>query len=162
MTYPIAPFTEKVNFQVKLHEEDGDIEFVYGNMNAAGIPLSFTCGINAPALSTPPGTTELLTQQTANTSNFSNTPQNTLSDIPVSMSQILFDGCILPSPAGPISGSTDVCAGTDGLIYSITPLQNSPIYTWGPCRPDFILPEVFSPVRFTSMPAWEPLQATSP
>ncbi|MFC2101611.1 T9SS type A sorting domain-containing protein [Bacteroidota bacterium] len=130
MTYPIAPYTETVNFQVKLYEADGDIEFIYGNMGAAGIPLIYTSGINTASLSTPPGSTELLTQQDANSSNFSNLPKNNLSEVPLSMSKILFAGCILPSPAGPISGPTDVCQGTAGLSYSITPLFNTTFYNW--------------------------------
>jgi len=46
------------------------------------------------------------------------------------MTSIYFDGCILPSGAGTISGSTNVCAGTDGLVYSIAPLQNTTTYNW--------------------------------
>lgn len=130
ITYPVPPYTEKVNFQARLHEADGDIEFIYGAMGGSGIPLSYTTGINAASLSSPPASTELLTQQTANSANFGFVPQNSLSVIPESLSMILFDGCILPSPAGPITGSSTVCEGTDGLVYSISPLQNTSFYDW--------------------------------
>ena len=130
MTYPIIPYTQLVNFQVKLYEATSDIEFIYGNMGASGIPLSYTCGINAASLTSPPGNTELLTQQTANTSSFSYIPQNALSVVPASMSRILFQGCILPAPAGPIVGLSGVCEGSEGLIYSISPLPNTTLYNW--------------------------------
>lgn len=138
MTYPVPPYTQAVNFQVKLYEADSDIEFVYGNMGASGISLSYTCGINDGALSLPPTFTQLLTQQTPNTTFFSNNPQNALSVVPASMSSILFNGCILPSPAGPISGSTSICEGSEGLIYSISPLSNTTIYNWS-FPPGFVI-----------------------
>lgn len=36
----------------------------------------------------------------------------------------------LPSPAGPITGPQQVCAGTTGLFYSVPPITNATSYLW--------------------------------
>ncbi len=36
----------------------------------------------------------------------------------------------LPGPAGPITGTAVVCAGTNGVAYSTTPVANAITYTW--------------------------------
>lgn len=82
------------NFQVKIYETTGIIEYDYGTMTGVAggsYPLQYACGINnywTPASA--PTVTQLLTQQTANTTTFSNTPKNNLTTIPTSNSQITF------------------------------------------------------------------------
>ncbi len=36
----------------------------------------------------------------------------------------------LPEPAGVISGATAVCAGTQGVVYSVAPVSNATSYLW--------------------------------
>jgi Calx-beta domain/Fibronectin type III domain len=84
--------TASFNYQVKLYEADGHIEYVYGTMNQAGTTtvFSYTLGINASTVSATPAASELLTQQTANTNTFSNTPSNALATVPASNSMVSF------------------------------------------------------------------------
>jgi len=95
--------TPSLNFQVKLYEKTGVIEFVYGTMTQGTHTFSYTCGINAPNVSNPPTAAELKTQQTANSTSFNNTPQNGLSALPASNSKIIFTP---PVPANPGSSLT--------------------------------------------------------
>ncbi len=129
MTFPSA-FAERVTFQIRLYESDSDIEFIYGSMSGASASLSYTCGINAATMSTPPANTQLLTQQTPNSASFGATPQNSLSTIPASNTKIVFNGCILPSAAGPITGTSTVCDPSNGITYSINPVTGATGYTW--------------------------------
>jgi hypothetical protein len=137
MVHQVPPYDQQVNFQVKLYESNGNIEFVYGSMNASGISLGYTCGINTADLESPPTAAQLLTQQTPNTTSFSNNPENSLTTVPVSNSQLTFNGCILPSAAGIISGASTICGGTNGVIYSVPSIANATTYNW-------ILPSGFS------------------
>jgi len=130
MTYP-SSFNDKVNFQVKLYENTSDIEFIYGAMTTPGsTTLSYTCGINADSISTTPAISQLLCQQSANSVTFSNAPQNSLGTIPASNSRIFLDGCILPAPAGSMTGPSDVCENSSGIIYSVPAISNASSYTW--------------------------------
>ncbi|MDD4602603.1 MAG: T9SS type A sorting domain-containing protein [Bacteroidales bacterium] len=122
--------SDHVNFQVKLYEADSKIEFVYGSMNAANITPSYTCGINATVMSVPPASSELLTLQSPNTTTFTATPQNNLNIIPESNSKIILTGCILPAPAGTISGPSSVCKPGIGYIYSVPLISGALGYTW--------------------------------
>jgi hypothetical protein len=80
-----------MNFQVKLYETTGVIEFVYGTMNlGTGWTPSYTCGINAATISGTPTAAQLLVQQTANSTTFNNTVQNNLVTLPTSNSLIRF------------------------------------------------------------------------
>ena len=70
--------TSSFNYQVKLYEADGHIEFNYGVMTYSGTTttMSYSLGINSPA----GGATaaNLLTLQTANTNTFSSTASDAL------------------------------------------------------------------------------------
>ncbi|MBK6876286.1 MAG: hypothetical protein IPG99_07505 [Ignavibacteria bacterium] len=68
-----ANTTPDMNFQIKIYESDGHIEYVYGTMTLGTAVLTYSCGINAATLSAVPTAAELLSQQTANTGTFSNT-----------------------------------------------------------------------------------------
>jgi trimeric autotransporter adhesin len=84
-----------LNFQVKLYETSGRIEFLYGTMVAGTNVFSYTIGINAASINNSPLPSQLKTQQSANTNTFSNTPQNNLSAMPQTNSQINF---VPPTP----------------------------------------------------------------
>lgn len=88
------------NFQVKIYENTGIIEFVYGTMTAVAggsYPLQYACGINNNWTSGAPNATRLLTQQTANSTTFSSTAKNNLTTLPTSNSQLTFTP---PTPNG--------------------------------------------------------------
>lgn len=79
-----------INFQVKLYETTGEIEFVYGTMTAGNVNYTYSSGINGGLISNPPTAAQLLMQQSANSSTFSNSVANSLNSIPTSNSQITF------------------------------------------------------------------------
>jgi len=88
------------NFQVKIYETTGVIEFVYGTMTAVAggsYPLQYACGINNTWTSGPATPVRLLTQQTANSTTFSSTAKNNLTTVPASNSQLTFTP---PTPNG--------------------------------------------------------------
>lgn len=91
--------TPSLNFQVKLYESTGIIEFIYGTMTPGTASFSYTSGINAPTMGGSPTPAQLKVQQTANTSTFSNTQQNNLSILPASNSKITL------TPPVPANGS---------------------------------------------------------
>jgi hypothetical protein len=78
--------TPSLNFQVKLYETTGFIEFVYGTMTQGTHGFSYTCGLNSQTASNT--TANLKLQQTANSNTFSNTQQNNLNTLPANNSQI--------------------------------------------------------------------------
>lgn len=92
--------TPSLNFQVKLYEKTGVIEYVYGTMTQGTHTFSYTCGINAPTVGLPPTAAQLKTQQTANTTTFTNTAQNNLSTLPANNSRITFTPPVPADPAG--------------------------------------------------------------
>lgn len=80
-----------LNFQVKIYETNGRIEFVYGTMTQGTATFDYASGINdywTPAAA--PTASQLLSQQTANTTTFNNTPQNALNTVPASSTMIQF------------------------------------------------------------------------
>lgn len=79
-----------LNFQVKLYEIDGHIEYIYGTMTPSSATYTYSTGINAQTLSTTPTTAELLTQTTANTATFSNTASNSLATVPATNTRLTF------------------------------------------------------------------------
>ncbi len=92
-----------LNFQVKLYEATGVIEIIYGTMNAgSGATYSITCGLNGPTMSATPTVAELLTQQTVDTTTFSNTPANALATVPASNAMLTFTPPNV-TPAAPIN-----------------------------------------------------------
>lgn len=79
-----------LNFQVKLYETTGVIDFIYGTMTQGTAAFTYTCGINAATLANTPTTAQLKCQQTANTNTFNNGQQNSLTAMPTSNSRIRF------------------------------------------------------------------------
>lgn len=105
-----------LNFQVQLYETSGRIEFTYGLMAQGTATFDYACGINnfwTPAAA--PTASQLLTQQTANTTTFSNTAMNTLSAVPSSSSLMQFSP---PAPsAAPSALSFSNVAKTSMELY---------------------------------------------
>jgi len=122
--------TAHLNFQVKLYEVDSKIEFIYGTMTTGSGSPSYTCGINGSTVSNPPQSSQLLSQQSPNSILFNNNPQNSLAIVPETNSMIVLTGCLLPLPAGTITGLTSVCEGTTGLTYSVGPIIGATGYVW--------------------------------
>jgi hypothetical protein len=87
-----------LNFQVKLYETSGKIEFVYGNMIPGTATYAYSCTINGPNLSGGLTAANFQTLQSVNTATFSTTPQNSLSPPPASLSQLRF---LPPAPLDP-------------------------------------------------------------
>jgi len=94
--------TPSHNFQVKLYEATGVIQFLYGTMVSGTATYTYTCGINASSMAATPTTAQLLTQQTANTATFSNTPQNLLATVPAANTMLTFTPPA-GTPGAPIS-----------------------------------------------------------
>jgi hypothetical protein len=91
--------SSSTNFQVKLFESTGVIEFVYGSMSpGSGFTWDYTLGINGPTLSATPTAAQILMQQTQNTTTFNATVQNSLATVPASNSMLTFTP---PTPANP-------------------------------------------------------------
>ena len=82
--------TPDLNFQIKLYESTGIVEYIYETMDNGSKIFSYTIGINAETVSATPTASELLTQQTANGTAFNNTIQNNISTMPVANSQLTF------------------------------------------------------------------------
>ncbi len=117
--YKGAPYwttPSSLNFQVKLYETSGLIEFVYGNMSQGTTTFDYACGINnfwTPAAA--PTASQLLTQQTANTTTFNNTPQNVLNTVPASSTMVQFTP---PAPsASPSALSFSAVAQTSMQLF---------------------------------------------
>lgn len=109
------------NFQVKIYETTGVIEFVYGTMTGVAggsYPLQYACGISnywTPAAA--PTAAQLLTQQTANTTTFNNTPKNNLTTIPASNSQLTFTP---PTPTAAPTGLSFTAVAQTGMTLNWT------------------------------------------
>lgn len=75
-----------LNFQVKLYEATGAIEFVYGKMEGFNgtfsYVYSYSCGINSAYVSPSPANGEFFNQVAGNTRNFSSVPTSQLNYIP--------------------------------------------------------------------------------
>ncbi len=105
------------NYQVKLYEGTGEIEFVYGYMDIStfsfaaqtvNIVQGYTSGMNGTSISTTPTAAEMLVQQSPNSTTFSeagvnggasNTP-HTLQTLPASYTSIKFSPPVPTAPTG--------------------------------------------------------------
>ena len=94
-----------INFQVKIYETTGVIEYNYETMVNGTNTFSYTVGINASSISNTPTTSELLTQQSANSTNFSNSPQNNISTMPTANSRLTFTPLLPANPSGNLTFS---------------------------------------------------------
>ncbi|MCY7363015.1 MAG: fibronectin type III domain-containing protein, partial [Ignavibacteria bacterium] len=90
-----------------MYETTNNIEINYGNLNAGNHSFSYSTGISADVISSIPTPSELKLQQSANSTNFNNTPQNRLSTLPDANSRIQFTSTVsLPAASGTLSLST--------------------------------------------------------
>jgi hypothetical protein len=75
-----------LNYQVKIYETTGVIEYVYGTMEGfngtQNFAYTYTLGLNGPVISAVPTVLELQTQQVENVQNFSALPSNALTRVP--------------------------------------------------------------------------------
>lgn len=97
--------TPSLNFQIVLTENTGRITYNYGTMTNGTHGFSYTLGLNAPTVSAAPTAAELKNQTTANSTTFSNTPQNNLNTIPASNSQLIFTPPVPANPTGSLTFS---------------------------------------------------------
>lgn len=110
-------------FQVQLYETSGNIVFWYGptmtqttydswsceSGDDCTVDMDYTVGLNSSTLSSSPTVSQLFTQQSANSTSFSNTPQNNLTTLPAVNSKITLTR-IAPAAATAIPSS--VCQAT--------------------------------------------------
>ena len=87
--------TASYNWQIKLYESDGRIEFVYGTMTQSASSVNYSLGLSAATVTASPTAAQLLSQTTANTGTFGFTNQTALNPIPASNSTITF---VAPGP----------------------------------------------------------------
>lgn len=92
-----------LNFQAKLYETSGVIEFVYGTMTQGTKVFSYTSGLNSQTVSN--SNVNLKTLQVANSTTFTNTPQNNLSTMPANNSKYIFTPPIPTAATGSVSFS---------------------------------------------------------
>lgn len=111
--------TPSLNFQVKLYETTGVIEFVYGTMTQGTANFTYTCGINAATLANTPTAAQLKSQQTANSNTFNNTQQNGLTAMPTNNSKISFTPTIT-TPASPSGTLTFTAVTQTGMTLNWT------------------------------------------
>jgi len=119
---PVNSPPASINMQVKIYETTGAIEFIYGTMTAGAsgggsYPLRYACGINNTWTTGAPNAAQLLTQQTVNTTTFSNIPQNALVALPASNSKLSFTP---PLPTAAPSGLTFTAISQSGMTLNWT------------------------------------------
>ncbi len=101
-----------LNFQVKLYEGTGNIEFVYGLMNGGTATWAYACGINSGSQSVTATAAQLLNQTIANTPTFSNSPETTtLATVPNSSTSILFSSTPPTAASGALTFSNVTASG---------------------------------------------------
>ena len=103
-----ANVSQNMNFQVKLFETTGAIQFVYGTMNTLyNSGYTYTLGLTGQSLSNPPTAAQLLTQNVENTTTFTNGVSNALIVAPVSFSRYTFTpSAVSPSAPSALSFSS--------------------------------------------------------
>lgn len=119
--YKASPYWTTVpslNFQIKIYETSGLIEFVYGTMTIGTASHNYALGINnfwTPAAT--PTASQHLTQQTANTTSFGPTPQDALTTYPASNTKISFTPPA-PSAAPSALSFSNVAKGSMDLYWT--------------------------------------------
>ncbi len=112
--------TPNFNFQLKLYESTGKIQFLYSTMTlgtfdfAASPTLGYTIGMSGPTLASNPTAAQALIQQTANTTTFNNTRQNDLRIVPTNNTMLTFQP---PVPAAPTAFSVNGISTTGMTLH---------------------------------------------
>lgn len=109
--------TPDLNYQVKLYESTGKIEFNYGTMTQGTANFTYTCGLNGPTMNNTPTAAQLKCQQTANSATFSNGVQNNLTALPAANSRLVFAPPVPANPSGALT-FTGVQAGQMTLNWT--------------------------------------------
>ncbi len=107
--------TGSINYQVKIYESTGIIEFVYGTMTQGTQAAAYTCGINRTWATGGATAALLLTQQTANTTTFSSTAQNGLVTLPATNTKLTFTP---PTPNAAPSSLTFTAVTKTGMTLN--------------------------------------------
>ncbi|MEP7169512.1 MAG: fibronectin type III domain-containing protein [Bacteroidota bacterium] len=131
MKHTLDTLNPSLNFQVKLYEADGHLEYIYSTMTTGAATYSYTCGINASTLSAVPTAGQLLIQQTANTNTFSNTIVTNLATLPAANSMLSFNPPAQTAPAAPTSLTFSNLTGTSLTLNWVDNSSNEtefPIY----------------------------------
>ena len=97
--------TPSLNFQVRIYEKTGVLEYNYGFMNQGTPNWSYTLGINAAVLNNNPTPAQLKCQQNANGNLFNNFQTNNLNPPPASNSRITFTPPVPANPTGSLTFS---------------------------------------------------------
>ena len=92
-----------LNFQAKLYESSGIIEFIYGTMTQGTHGFSYTTGLNSQTVSN--SNANLKTLLVANSTTFTNTPQNNLTTLPANNSKYIFTPPVPTAAAGALTFS---------------------------------------------------------
>jgi hypothetical protein len=92
-----------LNFQAKLYESSGIIEFIYGTMTQGTQVFSYTSGLNSQTVSN--SNANLKALQVANSTTFTNTPQNNLVTLPANNSKYIFTPPVPTAAAGALTFS---------------------------------------------------------
>ena len=92
-----------LNFQAKLYESSGIIEFIYGTMTQGTHGFSYTSGLNSQTVSN--SNANLKTLLVANSTTFTNTPQNNLTTLPANNSKYIFTPPVPTAAAGALTFS---------------------------------------------------------
>lgn len=98
--------TVNLNYQLRLYETTGRIEFYYGSMSPTTLTAptySYTCGLNGPTISNTPTAAQLKCQVASNNAAFNQQRHDTLKVTPTANSKILFSP---PQPANPVGALT--------------------------------------------------------
>jgi|GEM_PF-3416447 len=108
--------TSNYNFQVKIFESTGVIQFVYGSMAPApGAPTPYSCGINGRIKTNPAAAADLLSQRNDNTATFSNINPRRHTAAPTSNSRITFTP---PVPANTAAAITFTNIGNTSMTLN--------------------------------------------
>ena len=101
-----SALSSNYNFQVKLYETSGIIDFVYGSMiSPTNAVTAYGCGLSGIIPNTGITAANLKMQQTANTNTFSQTVKANLTTVPTSNSLVKFLPPCTASPTGTITAT---------------------------------------------------------
>jgi hypothetical protein len=117
-----------LNYQVKLYETTGIVEFVYGTMElfngTTNYTYTYSVGLNGATVSAVPLSTELTTQQVANTQNFSAIASNALKSFVDCNAKYTFTPGNYSGSIAATALSNDEPATATSVSVNLTPCTN--------------------------------------
>ncbi|MBL7746319.1 MAG: lamin tail domain-containing protein, partial [Chitinophagaceae bacterium] len=115
-----------LNFQVKLYEANGQIDYNYGTFEGfngtSDFGYSYSLGVNAAVITATPTVAELQTQQVENVQNFLNTANNALGRMPECNTRYTF----IPGTYGGAGAGPGVPANDEPTAAQTLPVNASP------------------------------------